>query len=140
MTKRLIDLDDELLALAPRGLNTTWVSDTVRAALRQAANAAVRARQARSVPYTQAWNLAGFPAVAVRVGVRDGLPLCVQLVGQPVSEPLLLAVAACLEDAASRCGRPDEVARDRGGAPVVGPDRGLRSRLLSSAHAETTAP
>jgi Arc/MetJ family transcription regulator len=45
MTKRLIDLDDELLALAQRELNTTGVSDTVRAALRQAANAAARARQ-----------------------------------------------------------------------------------------------
>jgi Arc/MetJ family transcription regulator len=45
MTKRLIDLDDELLALAQRELNTAGVSDTVRAALRQAANAAARARQ-----------------------------------------------------------------------------------------------
>ena len=45
MTKRLIDLDDELLALAQRELNTTGVSDTVRAALRQAASAAARARQ-----------------------------------------------------------------------------------------------
>ena len=45
MTKRLIDLDDELLALAQRELNTSGVSDTVRAALRHAANAAARARQ-----------------------------------------------------------------------------------------------
>src|SRR4051812_50176500 len=45
MTKRLIDLDDELLALARRELNTTGVSDTVRAALRQAGSAAARARQ-----------------------------------------------------------------------------------------------
>lgn len=45
MTKRLIDLDDELLASAQRELNTTGVSDTVRAALRQAASAAARARQ-----------------------------------------------------------------------------------------------
>jgi Arc/MetJ family transcription regulator len=45
MTKRLIDLDDELLARAQRELNTTGVSDTVRAALRQAANAAAHARQ-----------------------------------------------------------------------------------------------
>ncbi|CCG03610.1 hypothetical protein [Blastococcus saxobsidens] len=45
MTKRLIDLDDDLLALAQRELNTTGVSDTVRAALRQAASAAARARQ-----------------------------------------------------------------------------------------------
>jgi Arc/MetJ family transcription regulator len=45
VTKRLIDLDDELLALAQRELNTTGVSDTVRAALRQAASSAARARQ-----------------------------------------------------------------------------------------------
>ncbi len=45
MTKRLIDLDDDLLASAQRELNTTGVSDTVRAALRQAASAAARARQ-----------------------------------------------------------------------------------------------
>lgn len=45
MTKRLIDLDDELLADAQRELRTTGVSDTVRTALQQAANAAARARQ-----------------------------------------------------------------------------------------------
>ena len=45
MTKRLIDLDDELLAEVQRELHTTGVSDTVRAALRQAADAAARARQ-----------------------------------------------------------------------------------------------
>jgi Arc/MetJ family transcription regulator len=45
VTKRLIDLDDELLARAQRELNTSGVSDTVRAALRQAASAAARARQ-----------------------------------------------------------------------------------------------
>ena len=45
MTKRLIDLDDVLLARAQRELNTSGVSDTVRAALGQAANAAARARQ-----------------------------------------------------------------------------------------------
>jgi Arc/MetJ family transcription regulator len=45
VTKRLIDLDDELLASAQRELNTTGVTDTVRAALQQAASAAARARQ-----------------------------------------------------------------------------------------------
>jgi Arc/MetJ family transcription regulator len=45
VTKRLIDIDDELLARAQRELSTTGVSDTVRAALRQAASAAARARQ-----------------------------------------------------------------------------------------------
>lgn len=45
MPKRLIDLDDDLLMEAQRELGTTGVSDTVRAALRQAAAAAARARQ-----------------------------------------------------------------------------------------------
>jgi Arc/MetJ family transcription regulator len=45
MTKRLIDLDDNLLAAAQRELNTTGVSDTVRAALHQAAARSARARQ-----------------------------------------------------------------------------------------------
>jgi Arc/MetJ family transcription regulator len=45
VTKRLIDHDDESLARAQRERNTTGVSDTVRAALRQAASAAARARQ-----------------------------------------------------------------------------------------------
>jgi Arc/MetJ family transcription regulator len=45
MTKRLIDLDDDLLSAAQRELNTTGVSDTVRVALQQAAAKAARARQ-----------------------------------------------------------------------------------------------
>ncbi|WP_024802139.1 hypothetical protein [Nocardia sp. BMG51109] len=45
MTKRLIDIDDELLEAAQRELGTSGVSDTVRTALRSAAAAAARARQ-----------------------------------------------------------------------------------------------
>lgn len=45
MTKRLIDLDDDLLAAAQRELSTTGVSDTVRAALQYAAARSARARQ-----------------------------------------------------------------------------------------------
>lgn len=45
MTKRLIDIDDELLANAQRELNTTGVSDTVRTALQHAAARSARARQ-----------------------------------------------------------------------------------------------
>jgi Arc/MetJ family transcription regulator len=45
MTKRLIDLDDDLLAAAQRELNTTGVSDTVRSALQQAAAKSARTRQ-----------------------------------------------------------------------------------------------
>jgi len=45
VTKRLIDIDDDLLDGAARELGTSGVSDTVRTALRQAATAAARARQ-----------------------------------------------------------------------------------------------
>lgn len=45
MTKRLIDLEDELLEAAQHELGTSGVSDTVRTALRQATAAAARARQ-----------------------------------------------------------------------------------------------
>jgi Arc/MetJ family transcription regulator len=45
VTKRLIDLDDDLLEAAQLELQTSGVSDTVRAALRHAAAAAARARQ-----------------------------------------------------------------------------------------------
>ena len=45
VTKRLIDIDDELLERAGRELGTSGVSDTVRTALAHAAAAAARARQ-----------------------------------------------------------------------------------------------
>lgn len=45
MTKRLIDLDDDLLASAQLELGTSGVSDTVRAALRHAAATSARARE-----------------------------------------------------------------------------------------------
>jgi Arc/MetJ family transcription regulator len=45
MTKRLIELDDELLAAAQRELNTVGIADTVRSALRLAATRSARVRQ-----------------------------------------------------------------------------------------------
>jgi len=45
VTKRLIDLDDELLETARRELGTTTIADTVRAALREAAAHRARRRQ-----------------------------------------------------------------------------------------------
>jgi len=53
---------------------------------------------ARYAPFAAPWNIAGFPALVVPVGVRpDGLPLAVQLVGPPGAELVLLAVAGQLE-------------------------------------------
>ena len=46
MTKRLIDLDDELLSSAHRELGSNGVSDTVRAALQHVAARSARLRQA----------------------------------------------------------------------------------------------
>jgi amidase len=51
---------------------------------------------ASRVPYTQAWNLAGLPAVVVPVRV-SGRTLAVQLVGRPGTELALLAIAAGIE-------------------------------------------
>ncbi len=51
---------------------------------------------AARIPYTQAWNLAGLPAVVAPVLV-GGRPVGVQLVGRPGSEATLLATAARLE-------------------------------------------
>ncbi|MEU5881737.1 amidase family protein [Spirillospora sp. NPDC047279] len=49
-------------------------------------------------PMTAAWNLAGYPAATVPMGVDDaGLPLSVQLVAAPGNEALLLGLAAQLE-------------------------------------------
>ncbi|OJY44140.1 amidase family protein [Pseudonocardia sp. 73-21] len=51
---------------------------------------------AARVPFTQAWNLAGLPAVVAPVLV-GGRAVGVQLVGRPGSEAALLAAAARLE-------------------------------------------
>ena len=48
--------------------------------------------------YTPAWNLSGQPAAAVPAGFDDrGLPLSVQLVGQPDGEAALVSLAAQIE-------------------------------------------
>lgn len=55
----------------------------------------------RYAPYAAPWNICGFPAMTVPIGVRsDGLPAAVQLVGPPGTELLLLAVAGQIELAA----------------------------------------
>jgi amidase len=58
---------------------------------------------AKAVPYCQAWNLAGFPALSVPVGFgAEGLPLAVQVISLPGHEDDLLRAAAELE---RLCGR-----------------------------------
>ena len=52
--------------------------------------------QTRQVPFTQAWNLAGLPAVVAPVLI-GGRAVGVQLVGRPGSETALLTAAARLE-------------------------------------------
>jgi Asp-tRNA(Asn)/Glu-tRNA(Gln) amidotransferase A subunit family amidase len=54
---------------------------------------------ARTIAFTQAWNLAGFPALSVPCGGTPTAPGAVQLVASPVREATLLAVAEQLEDA-----------------------------------------
>ncbi|MEO8426535.1 MAG: amidase [Verrucomicrobiota bacterium] len=53
-----------------------------------------------STSYTQAYNVAGFPAAVVRGGTSSqGLPIGVQIVGRPWKEHVVLAVAQFLETA-----------------------------------------
>ncbi len=48
--------------------------------------------------HSQWLNLAGFPGVAVPVGMsREGLPIGVQVIGRPYEEELVLAVAEAIE-------------------------------------------
>ena len=52
----------------------------------------------QACPYTWPWNVLGWPAVNVPAGFTDdGLPIGVQLMGGPGSEPLLVSLAAQLE-------------------------------------------
>jgi amidase len=52
----------------------------------------------RFAPFAGGWNVAGFPAASVPMGLdADGLPLGVQLVAPPEGEARLLAVARELE-------------------------------------------
>jgi amidase len=52
---------------------------------------------ARATPYTQTWNVAGFPAMSFPYGQRGRLPGAVQLISAPGKEHALLALAAQLE-------------------------------------------
>lgn len=65
------------------------------------------ARSGAFTPYTAISNVTGSPAISIPLFTRpdDGLPLGVQLIGQPAQEGALLAVAAQLEAAAPWAGR-----------------------------------
>jgi amidase len=52
---------------------------------------------AAGTSHTQAWNLAGFPAMTVPIGVANGQPQAVQLVAKPGEDALMLQVAVQLE-------------------------------------------
>ena len=57
-------------------------------------------RSASFTPFTPPCNISGQPAISVPLYERaDGLPLAVQLIGQPAEEGALLALAAQLEAA-----------------------------------------
>jgi amidase len=57
-------------------------------------------RSAAFTPYTPPCNISGQPAIALPLYEReDGLPLAVQLIGQPAGEGALLALSAQLEEA-----------------------------------------
>jgi Asp-tRNA(Asn)/Glu-tRNA(Gln) amidotransferase A subunit family amidase len=48
--------------------------------------------------YSQWLNLAGFPGMAVPVGMSsEGLPIGVQVIGRPYEEEIILAVAEAIE-------------------------------------------
>ncbi|MET9291375.1 amidase [Streptomyces sp. NPDC003077] len=49
-------------------------------------------------PYAWPWNVLGWPGVNVPAGFADGLPVGAQLLGPASSEPLLISLAAQLED------------------------------------------
>ena len=52
----------------------------------------------RTYPFTGVWNMTGQPAISIPAApAEDGLPVGAQLVGPPDSEPLLLSLAAQLE-------------------------------------------
>ena len=56
------------------------------------------ARTVRSMRMVMAVNALGLPAVAVPVGIMDGLPQAVQVIGSRYREDLCLDAAAALED------------------------------------------
>ena len=75
----------------------------------------------RYSPHLAPWNLAGFPAIVVPMGVRpDGLPVAVQLVGPPGTELTLLGLAGQLEQASPWLRHAPGWPRTRGVGATIG--------------------
>jgi amidase len=56
---------------------------------------------ARYAPFQNAWNLAGYPAIVVPMGMHSaGVPLSVQIAAPSGGEATLLAIARQLEEQA----------------------------------------
>ena len=52
----------------------------------------------RFYPYCVPWNHTGNPAMSIPFGLgADGMPLAIQIIGRPESEPLLISLAAQIE-------------------------------------------
>jgi Asp-tRNA(Asn)/Glu-tRNA(Gln) amidotransferase A subunit family amidase len=61
----------------------------------------------KAMSYSQWFNLFGNPAAVVPLGrSAEGLPIGVQVVGQPWEDEAVLAAAAIIEEASGGSGRP----------------------------------
>jgi amidase len=70
-------------------------------------------RSGQFTPYTAIVNVTGLPAISLPLyHGEDGLPLAVQLIGRPVGEEQLLALAVELEQALPWLGRRPELAAE----------------------------
>ena len=65
------------------------------------------AQQVRYAPYSSFVNVSGLPAIVVPVTTdASGHPVCVQLIGRPGGEAMIIALAAELERRAGRMPHP----------------------------------
>ena len=72
------------------------------------------------IPFTYPFNITGQPGISLPLGwSKEGLPIGVQLVGQPYAESLIIALAAQLERTVPwRSRYPARASRDDGGKPL----------------------